>query len=280
MSIKIVTDSTCDLPPELVLEHQITVMPLYIHFGEQGYMDGVEITRQEFYERLPDYDPPPTTATPGIDAFLEAYERIADEGAKEILSIHISEKLSATIDVARTAAQQFKRIPVTVLDSMQISLGTGFVVLEAARSIAEGLHLKDILSKLEALHPRVFVFAALDTLEFLRRSGRMNGVVAGIGGALQLKPILKMNLGDPTSDRVRTKERAIQRLINLLNGVGSLEKLALVHTNAPQAADQLWERVKANFPDLPKPWSVNVTPVLGTHLGPKVVGFALVQKEN
>jgi len=278
MRIRIVTDSTCDLPAKIIAEHEIEVMPLYINFGKQGYLDGVEITRQEFYTRLPNYDPPPTTATPSIDSFLETYARLVEEGAKEILSIHNSEKLSATINVARKAAEQFKTIPVTVLDSMQVSLGTGFVVLEAARSIAEGLHLKEILGKLEALNPRVFVFAALDTLEFLRRSGRMNGVVAGIGSVLQLKPILKMNKGEPTSDRVRTRERAIRRLLELIKNVQPYETLALVHTNAPEAADQLWERVKTLFPDLPKPLSVNVTPVLGAHLGPNAVGFALVQK--
>jgi len=179
MSIRIVTDSTCDLPTELIEEHKISVIPLFINVGEKGYLDGIEITRQEFYTRLPEFNPPPTTATPSIESFLELYERLANEGAKEILSIHISERLSATINIARKAAQQFKSIPVIVLDSMQVSLGTGFVVLEAAKSIAAGLHIKDILSKIESLNPRVFVFAALDTLEYLRRSGRMNGVVAG-----------------------------------------------------------------------------------------------------
>ncbi len=280
MSIRIVTDSTCDLPPELIDEHEITVMPLYINFGEQGFLDGIEITRQEFYNRLPDYNPPPTTATPSIDSFLEIYERLAKEGAREILSIHISERLSATINVARKAAEQFKAIPVTVLDSMQVSLGTGFVVMEAAKSITSGLHLREIIAKLESLNPRVFVFAALDTLEYLRRSGRMNGVVAGIGSVLQLKPILKMNQGEPTSDRVRTRERAIKHLLELIRNVEPLESLALVHTNAPEAAEQLWERVKSLFPDLPKPLSVNVTPVLGAHLGPNAVGFALIQKAS
>jgi len=254
-------------------------MPLYINFGEQGFLDGVEITRQEFYTRLPDYDPPPTTATPSIESFLKIYERLTKEGAKEILSIHISEKLSATVNVARKAADQFKSIPVTVLDSMQVSLGTGFVVLEAVHSIAEGLHLKAILSKLETLHPRVFVFAALDTLEYLKRSGRMNGVIAEIGGVLQLKPILKMNQGNPQSDRVRTRERAFQRLIDLTQDVGALDNLALVHSNAPQTAEKLWERIKSLFPELPTPISVNVTPVLGAHLGPNAVGFAMVRKK-
>ena len=278
MSIRIVTDSTCDLPQKILDDHNIEVMPLYINIGEQGYLDGIEITRQEFYTRLPEFDPPPTTATPSIETFLELYDRLAKEGAKEILSIHISERLSATINVARKAAEQFKSIPVTVLDSMQVSLGTGFLVLEAARSIADGLHLKEILSKLESMHPRVFVFAALDTLEFLRRSGRMNGVVAGIGSVLQLKPILKMNQGDPTSDRVRTREKALKHLLQLIKNVQPFETLALVHTNAPEAAEELWERVKAHFPELPNPLSVNVTPVLGAHLGPNAVGFALVQK--
>jgi DegV family protein with EDD domain len=124
---------------------------------------------------------------------------------------------------------------------------------------------------------RTYVFAALDTLEFLRRSGRMNGVIAGIGSLLQIKPLLTMNRGEPGAEKVRTKERAIQRLIQLVKDVGPLERIDLVHTNAPQAAEALWQRVRSIVPDIPKPLLVNVTPVLGTHLGPGVIGFALIQ---
>lgn len=132
--------------------------------GDRGYIDGVEITRQEFYQRLPYENPPPTTATPSIDTFLELYNRLMEEGAKHILSIHISEKLSATFNVARRAAEHLKSLPgkvlVTVIDSQQISLGTGFVVLKAKELASQGIDFSEILQKLEAFHPRVFVFAA------------------------------------------------------------------------------------------------------------------------
>ena len=128
MSIRIVTDSTCDLPEEIIAEYGITVIPLYINIGDDGYLDGVDITRQEFYEGLADYDPLPTTATPGIDAFRSIYDKLAEEGATQILSIHISISLSATVDVARAAARETTSVPVTVFDSQQLSLGTGFLV--------------------------------------------------------------------------------------------------------------------------------------------------------
>jgi DegV family protein with EDD domain len=117
VSIKIVTDSTCDLPQDILQKFGITVVPLYINFGDQGYMDGIEISRQEFYQRLPESDPLPTTATPGVDAFRQTYEDLAEEGSSEILSIHISISLSSTVDVARAAAKQTLEVPVTVFDS-------------------------------------------------------------------------------------------------------------------------------------------------------------------
>ena len=281
MSIEIVTDSTCDLPTKLIKKHNINVIPLYINMGGHGYLDGIDITRQEFYQRLPEEYPPPTTATPSIDTFLDLYKNLIDQGAKHILSIHVSEKLSATINIARRAAEHIKTLPgkvnVTVIDSQQISLGTGFMVLKAKELIEEGFDFSDILDKLDAFNPRVFVFAALDTLEHLRRSGRMNNMMAGIGSLLKIKPILKMNQGNPTSEKVRTKTKAIQRLIELIQEVGILEKIALVHTNAPQAAEELWEKIKDMMPDIEKPISVNVTPVIGAHLGPKTVGVAIIQ---
>ncbi len=276
MSIRIVTDSTCDLPQEVVHTHSITVVPLYINFGDQGYLDRVEISRQEFYQRLSESDPLPTTATPGIDAFRQTYERLAEDGASEILSIHISVNLSATVEVARTAAKQTPAVPVTVFDSQQLSLGTGFLVLSAAKAAAEGLPMNEIISLLEEQTSRTYVIAALDTLEFLKRSGRMNAVVARLGSMLQIKPLLIMHAGEPTAERVRTRERAIKRVIQFASELGPLEQLALVHTNAPQEAQDLYHRAKHLFPIREEPLSVDVTPALGTHIGPGVVGFTCI----
>lgn len=279
-SIRIVTDSTCDLPQDLVDAFGITVVPLYINFGDQGYLDGVEISRQEFYQRLSESDRLPTTATPGVDAFSQTYERLAEEGASEILSIHISVSLSATVEVARTAAKQTRTVPVTVFDSQQLSLGTGFLVLSAAKAASEGLAMDEILALLEDQASRSYVIAALDTLEYLRRSGRMNAAVARLGSILKIKPLLIMHGGEPTAERVRTRERAIQRVIGFVDELGPLEQLALVHTNAPQEAQTLYQRAKHLFPTPEEPLSVDVTPVLGTHIGPGVVGFTCITAQD
>ena len=279
MKIRIVTDSTNDLPQELVEKHNISVIPMYINFGDQGFQDGVDITRQEFYSRLPQSDAFPTTAAPGIDQFTAVYTQLMESGAEQILSIHISASLSAVMDVASKAAEQFSGIPVTVYDSDQLSLGTGFQVKTAAQAAEDGLPMDEILAMLKDQSSRSYVFAALDTLEFLKRGGRMNSVIAGLGGLLQIKPILTMHSGKPGAERVRTKERALQRLIEMTAEQGELEQLALVHTNATEAADVLWQKAKYLAPDLATPLSVDVTPVLGAHLGPGAVGFAFTSKK-
>ena len=181
MKIKVVTDSTNDLPAEIIEQYGITVIPMYINIGDQGFQDGIDITRQEFYNQLPSIDPFPTTAAPGIEQFTAVYTRLMESGADQILSIHISSSLSAVMDVARKAAEQFSGIPVTVYDSDQLSLGTGFQVQTAAQAAENGLPMEEILAILKDQSSRSYVFAALDTLEFLKRGGRMNSVMAGLG---------------------------------------------------------------------------------------------------
>lgn len=279
MTIKIVTDSTNDLPREIIERYGISVIPMYINFGEQGFRDGVDITRKEFYDRLPASDPFPTTAVPSIEQFTSVYSHLMREGATAILSIHISSSLSAVMEVARKAAEQFKDIPVTVYDSDQLSLGTGFQVLKATQAADQGMSINEILELLKDQSSRTHVFAALDTLEFLKRSGRMNAVMVGLGSLLQIKPILTMHAGTPGAERVRTKDRAIKRLLEMVAELGTVEKIALVHTNARKEADTLWQQTKHLLPELESPLSVNVTPVLGAHLGPGAVGFTCVSEK-
>lgn len=279
MTIKIVTDSTNDLPREIIKRHGISVIPMYINFGERGFQDGVDITRQEFYDRLPASDPFPTTAVPSIEQFTSVYSQLMKDGATAILSIHISSSLSAVMEVARKAAEQFNDIPVTAYDSDQLSLGTGFQVLKAAQAADQGMSINEILELLKAQSSRTHVFAALDTLEFLKRSGRMNAVMVGLGSLLQIKPILTMHAGTPGAERVRTKDRAIKRLLEMVAELGTLENLALVHTNARKEADMLWQQTKHLLPEMESPLSVNVTPVLGAHLGPGAVGFTCVSQK-
>jgi DegV family protein with EDD domain len=279
VTIKIVTDSTCDLPESIIQQHDITVVPLYINFDSKGYRDGVDMTRREFYERLPISNPLPTTAAPGSEVFRRVYEQLARDGATEVLSIHMSESLSATVNVARAAAQETSSVPVTVFDSRQLSLGTGFIVEAAAQAAREGRSMPEIIAQLNDLISRTHVFAALDTLEYLQRSGRMNGVVAGLGGLLQLKPVLKMYNGKPDADRVRTRSRAIGHVISLLNSCAPLERVALVHTHAAGRAEEVRQLVKPLLPH-GEVWSVDITPVIGAHIGPGAVGFACVTSKS
>lgn len=279
MSVGIVTDSTCDLPREVIEAHGIRVVPMYIHTEGESYLDGIDMTREEFYRRLPDLDPAPTTAAPGPEKFRQMYEELAQAGATEILSIHISVSLSAVLDVAKLAARETTAVPVTVLDSRQLSLGTGFLVETAAKAAAEGRSMGEILAILEEQISRTHVFAALDTMEFLRRSGRISGLVAGFGSLLQMKPLLRMYEGEPTSERVRTTNGAFDRLESLLLERSPFERIALVHTHAGEQAELLKRRVGHLLPE-GELTSVDITPVIGAHIGPGAVGFACISARS
>ena len=279
MTTRIVTDSTCDLPTEVIKEHAIAVIPILIHVGSQEYLDGIDLSRQQFYKDLPGMNPPPTTAAPGHDAFRQAYERLAAEGATEILSIHIAHKLSAVVDIARRAAQETKTAQVTVLDSRQLSLGMGFEVEIAAEAMSAGSSISEILARLEAQIARTHVFAALDTLEYVRRGGRMNAAITALGNLLQIKPILKMYQGDPTAERVRTRAHAVKRLKELLAECAPFERVALVHTDAEARAQALLEEVRGGLPG-GEIWMQEINPVLGAHIGPGVIGFACISSQK
>jgi DegV family protein with EDD domain len=277
MTTKILTDSTCDLPPETLDRYGIEVVPLSIHMGEEILVDGVDITKEAFYERLPDYDPSPTTAAPGPETFLQRFEALADAGAKAILSLHISEALSATVNSARTAAQQFSRVPVTVLDSGQLSLGLGYLVEAAAQLAEAGQKIEEIVARLGMIMPRTYVFAALDTLEYLRRSGRMHIAVARFGEILRLKPLLHMNQGEPIAHRTRTTRRAMDRMFSWLDAYAPFEHLAVLHAGVRSRAEALRDQVAHYLPEVEIPIH-QITPVLGAHLGIGALGFACVSK--
>lgn len=278
MIIRIVTDSTCDLPEEIVSQHSITVIPLAINVGNKSFLDGVDLTRRQFYAQLPNFTPHPKTAAPGPEVFRQAFKRLADEGAQTILSIHISETLSSTVNSARIAAKQFKGIPVIVLDSGQLSLGLGFIVEHAAQLAGAGKETEEIVSALNNLMKRTYVFASLKTLEYLRRSGRMNFALAGFGELLQLKPLLRMNMGKATAHRTRTQKRATARLIEWLAEYAPYEKLAILHAGVQEEAEALFQQTRSYFPQ-DEIFIEQITPVLGAHLGIGALGFACIAKE-
>jgi DegV family protein with EDD domain len=277
MSLRIVTDSNCDLLPDLIKKHDITVVPFYINIGAESYLDGVEMSRADFYEGLPAFEVHPMTSVPGPGTFVEVYERLADEGATEIVSIHMAASLSAMVNSARLAAEEMPALPVTVFDSGNLTLGTGLQVLAAARAAARGQTRGQIVSLLEDLSARTYCFAALDTIEFLRRSGRLSRFQWGLGAALRIKPVLKMHAGVAEMERVRTRSRALDRTVELVEDLGPLEELVLVHTHSPGEAQALWQKA-SHLPAWQNlPLSAEVTPVIGTHIGPGALGFVAVR---
>ena len=276
MTIGIVTDSTCDLPDSLAATLGIGIVPLYINFGKESYLDGIQMSRRAFYERLAVGSVHPTTAVPGLGVFGKAYADLAAAGATAIVSIHVGERLSNVVTVARMAADDNPPVPVTVVDSGNLTLGVGLMALRAAELSKAGGSLDDILSTVQDLRKRTYCFAALSTLEFMRRSGRISWLQAGLGGWLQVKPILKMHDGAVSTERVRTRPKAVQRLIDLVTELGPLSDLMVVHTNAPDEAARLRQNTAYLFPAGREPLTAQVTPVIGAHIGPGVVGFVAV----
>lgn len=277
MTLRIVTDSTCDLPQSILDRYQIAVLPVYIHIGDQSYRDRIDLTREQFYSQLPTYPVPPQTAAPAPDQFEQLYRALIAKGATEILSIHISASLSAILDQARAAAQAIAEIPITVFDARQLTLGTGYSVLKAIELAAEGKSIEQIVPVLQDQVRRTHVLAVADTLEYLRRSGRVSGLVSGLGNLLRIKPLLKMHDGTAASEKIRSQHKAVERLIELVRGLGVLERLDLVHTNALEQANALYARIKHLCPPDQPPLTVRVTSVIGAHIGPGCFGVACIQ---
>jgi DegV family protein with EDD domain len=277
MTVRIITDSTCDLPAPVIAEFGIQVLPLYIHVDGQDYLDGIDMTRDEFYARLPEFKDHPRTAVPSLLKFRTMYDSLAESGATEVLSIHISSTLSAISDVAKSAAKETESVPVTVLDSGQLSLGTGFLVHTAAILAQAGESVKEILVALEDQAKRTYVGAALDTLKFLQKSGRMNVVISTIGEIIDLKPILKMHNGVSGVEKVRTHKKAVRRLVEMMRSYSPFEKLAILYSGSMEHVQALKDEIQDLLPDTDT-WVEVINPVLGAHIGPGVIGFACVTR--
>jgi DegV family protein with EDD domain len=274
--IRIVTDSTADIPPELAAEYGITVVPAVVVLGSQQYLDGEGLSRAEFYRRLPSMQPLPTTAAPSVGVFAEAY-RAALAGADTVVGVFLASTLSSIYQNARLAAQDFGE-QVHVVDSGQLTMGLGFQVLAAARVAREGGSVADVLEAVRSIQRRVRLVAMLDTLEFLRRSGRVSWAKARLGSLLQLKPFLEVREGEVISlPAVRTRRKGLARLAEHVRAWGALEYLALLHTGAAEDAQALAAAADTAGLVLP-PMTVLVTTVIGTHVGPRGVGAVGVLK--
>ncbi len=277
MKVSIVTDSTADLPQQVLDDHHIQVVPLYINIGDESYLDGVDMTREQFYLGLPGFKKHPTTAVPGIDAFIQAFNRAIESGADAVISLHIGRVLSNTVDVARLAAERIKKFPVHVLDSGNLSLGLGLLARRAAVMAEAGEKAKSILGEINEKARRTYTFAVLSTLEFLRRSGRLSALQFGLGSLLALKPIIKMNNGVTELERTRTIAGSNHRLLQLVEEKDKLEELAFVHTHAPEKLEKLKVDAAHLVPEGQQPLVGEVTPVIGSHIGPGAVGFSFIK---
>lgn len=269
--LAIVTDSTSDLPPALAAQHAIHVVPTLLIIGEKSYEDGRGFTREDFYTRLPTMTPPPTTAAPSTGTFEQLYAELFAQGADAILSIHAASKLTAIYNAARLAAEPYGD-KIHVFDTTSLSMGVGFQALAAAKAAAQGATLFDAVQLVERLRPRVRLFAMLDTLEYLRRSGRVSNLRAALGEVLRLRLFVEVRDGLVIPlERIRTRSKAIERFGELLHAFGPVERFAMLHTNAEADARAFLAKNQLKTDIL-----VNVTPVIGTHVGPNGLGFAIV----
>jgi DegV family protein with EDD domain len=278
MPVRIVTDSACDLPEPICEELGVEVVPLTIRFGDREFVDRKELSVDAFWRELGAYSALPETAAPSVGAFEETFRRLSDDGADAIVCINLSARLSATMQSAQVAAKSVDgATPIEIIDSFSASMGIGNLVLHAARRARAGASLEEIVSEVEARRAREHVFASLDTLEYLRKGGRIGGAQAMLGSMLSIKPIISVIDGavEPAG-RVRTRSKALRFLVDQVP-VGNVELISVLHANAPDV-DEFLKMLEPKVPDAEVTVGT-IGPVIGVHTGPRVMGIAWIDKE-
>lgn len=279
--IAIVTDSTANIPAEYLRNYPIFSLPLLLIWEEKTYKEGVDIQAEEFYDRLQTCTAMPSTSQVTPHAFKTLYEKLLNEGY-EILSMHISSQLSGTLASATQAKNEFPGAPIVLFDSESASMGLGFQVLAAAKAAATGASMQECLRKAELARVNSNAMFVVNTLEFLHRGGRIGGAAAFFGNAFNLKPILGLEDGKISAlDKVRTKSKAMQRLIELFDQKlqnRTHVRVACLHANAPVEAQILLDRLieKYGSERIIETMLTEVSPVIGTHTGPGTVGLAFL----
>lgn len=279
MTVRIVTDSTADLPVEQAEAAGVTMVPLTVFFGDEAYLDGIELDNAGFYRKLQASKDLPTTSQPSPIKFQEAYTRLINEGADGILSIHLSSKLSGTYQSAYNASQSLpddvKKIPIEVIDSGSISAGMARAILNAAREAREGLTLEEIKAHLEDELGRTRILAILDTLEYVRRGGRIGGASAFLGNMLSIKPIISLKDGAVVPvERPRTRSKAYARIAELVAEMAPVEAVSIAESNE-EVGLQLAEALKATYTaEVPR---YKLGAALGVHTGPGTVAVCVVR---
>ncbi|GAB4528302.1 MAG: DegV family protein [Anaerolineae bacterium] len=277
--IKLVTDSVSDIPPDLQARWDITVVPCFVNYGGESYADdGIELVREDFYTKIGQMSETPTTSAMSPD-FAKEYIDRAFEGADHLIILTTPAKLSGIHNAMRLAASTLPPERVTVIDSGQVSLGMAWQVLAAAEIAAETGNVQKTLKAIQAVRQHQALYAMIDTLEFLRRSGRVGWAAAGVGNLLQIKPVIHIENGEivPVA-RVRTLSRALDKLEELALAQAPVDKLAIAHINNPEGLEMLRERLAGIAPEGTETIISTIAPAVGVHTGPGTVGFATVSK--
>jgi DegV family protein with EDD domain len=273
-AVRVVTDSACDLTDAVLAELDVVLVPLFIRFGEVELVDRVQLSTKEFWARSAAMDQLPETAAPAPGAFVEAFLRAKREGADGVVCVNLSSRLSATIESARSAAREVADvIPVRVVDSLNVTVGEGLVVQVAARLARSGLSLEEVADQVGAIVPKVKVFGVLDTLENLKKGGRIGGAKAIIGSMLSIKPVIEIVDGEVKEEsKPRTRRRSLQYLAEKVLSAGTIEELAVAGADTVDIDEfvRLISAVKTNRPMM----QGDIGPVIGTHAGPGAIAAA------
>jgi len=278
MTVKIVTDSTADLSPELIKELGITVVPLYVCFGKDVYRDREDITEDDFYKRLLEDPVHPTTTQPTPQDFAEAYRQLSSK-ADGIISIHISEKLSGTCNSALQGKQLVEKgCPLEVIDSKTTSMALGLLVMAAANIAKTGKSLQQVAEDVKQVVSSVQLLVIFDTLKYLAKGGRIGKAKSLLGALLSVKPMLTIKDGEfvPVS-QVRSRSKGTEKLLDFARDAGNIEDLAIVHSTTPDEAESLAERISSILPSK-QVRIARLGPVLGVHGGPGVLAIAIRRK--
>jgi DegV family protein with EDD domain len=274
MAVRIVTDSTADLAPELAAELGVQVVPLTVFFGQEAFLDGVEMGHDAFFQRLTSSKQLPHTSQPSVGDFLNAYQPLIDAG-DEVVSIHISDKLSGTLNSARAAVKELPEgARVRLVDTKLASLGLALVVRAAAHAARDGASLEQVVAEAERAASEIDLYFVLDTLEYLAKGGRIGKAQALLGGLLSIKPVLKLVDGEVhPHEKVRTRAKALARMLQIAGEGAPYAEIALIHeaqgTDVASFTAEL-----AKLTDAPVLTGV-IGAVIGTYAGPNVIGVAL-----
>ncbi len=276
--IRIITDSTCEGSAELLAHPAVTVLPLGVVFGQTALRDGVDITREEFWRRLPTSDPLPTTSQASPGDFITLFEQAVGRG-EEVVAVLISSKLSGTFSSAVTAWNSHPEWPVDVVDSLSTSVGLGLMVQEAVRLVEAGADRDQIVARMIEMRGRIHIFFAVETLEYLRRGGRIGKAQAFVGGLLNFKPLLAIVEGEVhPAARVRSRAKALEelqtQLLAAVPGRGAQVRLALTQAVAASEAEAVGRSLAARF-ETSSLVICELGPALGVHVGPGTIGAAV-----